>query len=197
MQVVLASASPRRQELLKKLFSEFLVDPAHVDEDAMTLVDPFATAELLAQEKALAVLRRHPGALVIGGDTVVAYESAEGWQQLAKPQDPEDAIRMLSILQGRSHVVATGISLQSEGIDQTFHERTRVFFRPVGKEEIVAYVATGESMDKAGAYGAQGMASTFVEKLEGPISNVIGLPIERLAVELEALGIQVLPASVG
>ncbi len=178
--IVLASASPRRQQLLSELGVSFQVDPAHVDEDALTVPDPVETAESLARTKALSVAARHPGALVIGGDTVVALDEI----QLSKPADFEDAVRMLLLLQGRSHRVITGISLQGPGLDQTFHDVTRVFFRPVSEEEIRAYVATGEPMDKAGSYGAQGMAATFVDRLEGSLSNVVGLPQEKLGPEL-------------
>jgi septum formation protein len=184
--VVLASASPRRQELLRRIVPAFEVDPADVDEDALTVADPFETAESLARAKARRVAERHPGALVIGGDTVVAVPG-DGWLQLSKPRDEEDALRILQRLQGRSHVVATGISLQAPGVDRTFHERTTVVFREVSEDEIRRYIATGEPMDKAGAYGAQGMAATFVDHLEGSRDNVIGLPVERLEQELRAI----------
>lgn len=184
--VVLASASPRRQELLRQIVPAFEVDPADVDEDALTVADPFETAERLARAKAKRVAERHPRALVIGGDTVVAVPG-EAWVQLSKPRDEEDALRILRQLQGRAHVVATGISLQAPGVDRTFHERTTVVFREVSDDEIRRYIATGEPMDKAGAYGAQGMAATFVDHLEGSRNNVIGLPVERLEQELRAI----------
>jgi septum formation protein len=202
MKIVLASASPRRQELLATLGLDFEVDPADIDEDSLTLTNPRHTAEILARAKAQHVLQRHPDALIIGGDTVVAYHptapklsptllerSLGELLQLSKPNDEFDAERMLGILGGRTHVVMTGISLQSRTIDHTFSETTHVTFRQLSSEEISAYVRTGEPMDKAGAYGAQGMAGGFVDRLDGPMSNVIGLPIERLAAELKMLNL--------
>ena len=181
MNVVLASGSPRRRELLARLVPEFEVVVADVDEEALTVADPFETAERLAEAKARAVALLRPGCLVVGGDTVVAVDG----EQLAKPRDPEDARRMLRALAGRRHVVATGVSLVSPQGVQTFHERTWVTFRPLTEGEIEAYVATGEPMDKAGAYAIQGGAAGFVAQREGSESNVVGLPLERLAEALE------------
>lgn len=174
--IVLASGSPRRRELLRQLIDEFEVVTSDVDEDALTVSDPYETAERLAEAKARAVAILRPGALVIGGDTVVALEG----EQFAKPKDVEDAKRMLRALSGRTHVVATGISLVSPDGVRTFHEKTRVTFRGLTDAEIDAYVATGEPMDKAGAYAIQGGAAGFVAKREGSESNVIGLPVGRL-----------------
>ncbi|RYG22863.1 septum formation protein Maf [bacterium] len=174
--VVLASGSPRRRELLRELIPDFEVLTSDVDEDALTVEDPFETAERLAESKARAIHALRPEALVIGGDTVVALEG----EQFAKPKDVEDAKRMIRALSGRTHVVATGISLVSpEGV-QTFHDKTYVTFRDLSDDEIAAYVATGEPMDKAGAYAIQGGAAGFVTKRDGSESNVIGLPLERL-----------------
>ncbi len=186
--VVLASASPRRRDLLRELVPEFTVDPADVDEDALTDDDPWVTAQRLAREKALAVRERHPDALVIGGDTVVALEGEAGWSQLAKPLDEADARRMLGLLSGRTHTVITGVCLVWPGGLSAFTEATRVTFKAMSEGEIGAYVATGEPMDKAGAYGFQGGARPFVERVEGSVSNVIGLPLERLEEALGALG---------
>ncbi len=175
--VVLASGSPRRKELLARLVSEFEVLVSDVDEEALTVADPIETAERLAEAKARAVAVLRPDALVVGADTVVAL----GDEQFAKPRDAADARRMLRALSGRTHVVATGVSLvAAEGV-QTFHDRTHVTFRDLTDAEIEAYVATGEPMDKAGAYAIQGGASAFVLRREGSESNVIGLPLERLA----------------
>lgn len=183
--VVLASASPRRQDLLRELVPEFTVDPAHIDEDSMTDPNPWVTAQRLAREKSLAVFERHPGALVIGGDTVVALPEGESWLQLAKPVDAEDACRTLGLLSGRTHLVITGVCLAHPGGMSAFTETTNVTFKPMSPAEIEDYVATGEPMDKAGAYGFQGGARPFVEKIEGSVTNVIGLPMEKLE---EALG---------
>lgn len=178
--VVLASASPRRQELLSKLVESFTVDPAHIDEDAMTVSDPWQTAQRLAREKALAVFERHSDSLVIAGDTVVALPREDGFDQLAKPSSERDAERMLAHLSGKTHLVITGIALRWPGGLIAFTDETRVTFKRLSLETIRSYVATGESMDKAGAYGIQGMAATLVEKIEGSLNNVVGLPTEKL-----------------
>lgn len=174
--VVLASGSPRRKELLKTLVPEFEVLVSDVDEEALNLSDPIATAERLAEAKARAVAALRPDALVIGADTVVFL----GDEQFAKPRDAEDAKRMLRALSGRTHTVATGVCLVSPVAVRTFHERTDVGFRDLADEEIDAYVATGEPMDKAGAYAIQGGAASFVAHRQGSESNVIGLPLEKL-----------------
>jgi septum formation protein len=181
--VVLASASPRRQQLLRTLIPDFEVVVSEVDEDALTVPDPRRTAERLAEAKAQAVAALRPDALIIGGDTVVAL----GQLQLAKPSDEQDAERMLSLLSGQTHEVITGLSLVWPGGRQTFSDSARVTFRSLDYREISAYVHSGEPMDKAGAYAIQGGASTFVAKLEGHISTVIGFPLEILEVELGAL----------
>jgi septum formation protein len=185
--VVLASASPRRTELLRRLIPEFAVIPAHLDEDALTDVDPWVTAQRLAREKCLAVAADHPEALVIGGDTVVAVPDQKCWEQLTKPTDVEDAVRILTRLQNNTHIVITGICLRWPGGMSAFTDESRVTFRSVSESEIRAYIATGEPMDKAGAYGLQGGAKDFIAKVEGSITNVIGLPMEKLEEALRAM----------
>lgn len=185
--VVLASASPRRQELLRQIIPDFAVDPAHLDEEALTDPDPWVTAQKLAREKALAVRESHPDSLVIAGDTVVALPEGEGWIQLAKPEDPPHAEEMLAKLAGRTHTVITGIALAGPTAFSAFTESSKVTFRPLSKQEIAAYVATGEPMDKAGSYGLQGMAKDFIAKVEGSVTCVIGLPMERLEEALRSL----------
>ncbi len=179
--VILASASPRRQELLKELIPDFEVLPADVDEDALTLPNPWETARQLAMAKAQKVAQQRPEALVIGSDTVVAIEIArDHFQQLAKPRDEEDAVQMLKLLSGRQHAVITGVALVKKEEVQVEADTTNVRFRELTEEEIRAYVATSEPMDKAGAYAIQGGAAGFVEQTDGSISNVIGLPLELL-----------------
>jgi septum formation protein len=177
--VILASASPRRKELLRSLVDEFEVVVSDVDEDALTVPDPWATAERLAEAKATAVLALRPDAVVVGGDTVVAVRNSE-WEQLAKPASFEDACTMLRKLSGREHVVVTGVCVASADGVRTASETTKVRFRNLTDEEIRAYVATGEPMDKAGGYAIQGGAKGFLESVEGSLSNVIGLPVEKL-----------------
>lgn len=179
--VVLASGSPRRKDLLARLVPVFEVVTSDVDEEALTVSDPIATAERLAEAKARAVAALRPEALVIGADTVVFL----GETQFAKPQDAADARRMLRALSGRTHVVATGVCLIGPQGSETFHDETLVVFRDLSDAEIEAYVATGEPMDKAGAYAIQGGAAAFVVRREGSESNVIGLPLERLRDFLE------------
>lgn len=185
--VVLASASPRRQELLKQIVPEFLVDAADLDEEALTDADPWVTAQKLAREKALAVRARHEDALVIAGDTVVALPDGEGWVQLAKPDDSAHAEQMLAQLSGRTHTVITGVALASPGAFSAFTEASKVTFRQLTAEEISKYVATGEPLDKAGSYGLQGMAKNFIAQVEGSVTCVIGLPMERLEEALRSL----------
>ena len=185
--VILASASPRRKELLAQLLDDFSIVPADVDEDALTVSDPWETATNLALAKARAVRGIHPEALVIGGDTVVALAENRGHVQLTKPIDKDDAERILRRLSGKTHVVITGVALVQPGLEKTFSETTRVKFRNLSDAEISAYVATGEPMDKAGAYAIQAGAEPFVLRVEGSLSNVIGLPLEELRRQLQML----------
>lgn len=154
--------------------------PADVDEDGLTDPDPWITARKLAREKALSVFEAHPDSLVIGGDTVVAYQDGDAWVQLAKPADEDDAFRMLSILSGRTHTVITGICIKWPKGFSSFTDESKVTFAKMSDEQIRAYIATGEPMDKAGAYGLQGGARPFITQVEGFVSTVIGLPTERL-----------------
>jgi septum formation protein len=179
--VVLASASPRRRQLLAELVPHFGVRVADVDEESLTVPDPWETAERLARAKAEAVAKALPHALIVGGDTVVAYEGIEGWAQLAKPTDEADARRMLRALSGRSHVVITGVAVVRDGQTRSGVETTEIRFRDLSDVEIRQYVDTGEPMDKAGAYAIQGRAAGFVAERRGSLSNVVGLPLEFLA----------------
>ena len=144
--VVLASSSPRRFDLLSTLVAVAKVDAADVDEDALTVSDPWATAEGLAVAKRDVVALRHPNALVVSGDTVVALEVNGVWRQLAKPADAEDAAAMLALLAGRDHVVITGIALCWPGGADAFTATSTVRFRVITAHEIAAYAATGEPM---------------------------------------------------
>jgi len=178
---VLASGSPRRRELLSKVVPEFVVETSDVDEEALTVADPFETACALAAAKARAVFRARaargePPAIVLGGDTVVALGEA----QLAKPVDFEDAVRMLRTLSGKRHAVITALAVCAPDVEVSEADTSWVSFRELSEQEIREYVATGEPMDKAGGYAIQGGASGFVESLEGDVETVIGLPT-RLA----------------
>ena len=172
--VVLASGSPRRRELLGQMGIEnFEVLPAQGEETAPEGLAPDALVARLALQKAREVAALRPEATVIGADTVVALDG----RVLGKPSDEEEAREMLSALSGRRHQVYTGMAVLSGGQVFTHVECTQVEFRPLTAEEIAAYVATGESMDKAGAYGIQGRACVFIRGIQGDYYNVVGLPV--------------------
>lgn len=172
--VVLASGSPRRRELLAQMgVADFEVLPARGKETAPLGLGPAELVEHLALQKAREVFALRPGAAVIGADTVVALEG----RILGKPRDAADAAKMLSALSGRSHEVYTGMAVLAGGDVLTHVERTEVEFRTLAAEEIAAYVATGEPMDKAGGYGIQGRACIFIRGIRGDYYNVVGLPV--------------------
>ena len=171
--LVLASASPRRQELLRNAGIAFEVQPADIPEDAFPGEDAKKCAERLAREKALAVALQRPQDSVLGADTIVAVNG----ELLGKPADSADAARMLRLLSGRDHEVITGVCLVVKGQPFVGSETTRVTVDRITDQEIADYVATGEPMDKAGAYAIQGIASRWVPRIEGDYSNVVGLPV--------------------
>lgn len=174
--LILASASPRRSELLRNAAIPFTVDPAHVHEQPLPQEEPLAYAQRLARDKALAVFARHPGDVVLGADTVVVVDQ----HLLEKPTDAGDAARMLRLLSGRAHQVITGVCVVAAGFERTEAEITQVNFSRLTNDEIAAYVGRGEPMDKAGAYGIQGIASRWIGRVEGCYFNVVGLPVERV-----------------
>jgi septum formation protein len=183
--IVLASGSPRRKELLGKMVGAFTVEVSDVDEEALTVKDPWETAERLASAKAKAVAdarvaRRETGTIIIGGDTVVAVPIGGEMVQLSKPTSAEDSVRMLGLLSGRRHAVITGIAIYSPFCSLVASDTAWVTFRELSEAEIRDYVASGETMDKAGSYAIQGGAKGFVEKLEGDIETVVGFPTKVL-----------------
>jgi septum formation protein len=180
--IILASASPRRQELLRNAGISFTVQPADINETPLPGEVPRDCAERLAREKALAVSRKNPEQWVLGADTIVVVDETI----LGKPRDDEDAARMLRLLSGRTHAVITGVCVvetgargQGSGASKinTSSETTLVTFCEMSEEDIRDYVATGEPMDKAGAYAIQGIASRWIPRIEGDYSNVVGLPV--------------------
>ena len=173
--LVLASASPRRRDLLAGLGFEIPFDVSDFVETNHG-GDPVEAAHANALGKARDVARRHAGKLVLGADTVVIL----GGRILGKPADAADAARMLDALSGREHEVVTALALVGDGREEVHHNCTRVQFRELRAGEIDTYVASGEPMDKAGAYGIQGLASQFVERIDGCYFNVMGLPLELL-----------------
>ncbi len=187
MRIILASASPRRKELLEQAGIAFEIQIGNAQE-CITKEEPGEIVEELSLAKAQKVAEEVTGdAVIIGADTIVAKDR----EILGKPGDAADAHRMLALLQGTKHQVYTGVTLiQKKGerqIVRAFHERTDVFMSPMCDDEIEAYIATGEPFDKAGSYGIQGRAGIFVEKIEGDYYNVVGLPVSRLYHELKRL----------
>jgi septum formation protein len=198
--LILASASPRRRELLRNAGITFTVDPADIDETPLASESGQTCAERLAREKARAVHKRHPEDSVLGADTVVVIDDVI----LGKPRGAEDAARMLRMLSGRKHAVVTGVCLispaknhgspsakgaapltsscQQAAIppERTSAETTVVTMSEISDDEILAYIATGEPMDKAGAYAIQGIACRWISRIEGDYSNVVGLPVARV-----------------
>lgn len=187
MGLILASQSPRRRELLSRLGLRFQVETAGVDETMDPAKAPFDETARLSRAKAFAV-NAGPDDTVIAADTVVVLDGAA----LGKPKDPSDASDMLHALSGRSHEVMTGLTVKRGEQSWSLTAVTRVWFRPLSGAEIAAYVESGEPMDKAGAYGIQGLAGSFVERLEGDYFNVVGLPLCPLTGLLRKAGIAVL-----
>jgi septum formation protein len=182
---VLASASPRRAELLGNAGFTFSIEPADVDETPADGERPEEYVRRIAREKALKVSAAHPnGTLVLGADTTVVVNGVI----LGKPQDDEDAARMLQSLSGVVHEVLTGVALVSAGGVEEALQRTRVRLLPLSSEEIAWYIATGEPAGKAGAYAIQGRAARFVDWIEGSWSNVVGLPVATVYQMLKRAG---------
>ena len=176
--IILASASPRRKELLEKLDLDFSVRPADIDESLLPDEDAAMYPLRTAVQKAMAVAKTAEDALIIAADTVVAVDD----DILGKPRDEAEAKAMLQRLSGREHIVITGIGVVDTASGRTLSatEQTIVYFHPLRDEEIDAYIATGECMDKAGSYGIQGKGSLLVRKIDGDYFNVMGLPLSRL-----------------
>lgn len=197
-QIILASASPRRKELLGLLGVEFQIQPA-VGEEVLTTNNPAEAVKELSRQKAEEIAGKTSGTvLVIGADTVVAQDG----EILGKPGSPECAFDMIKKLQGRTHSVFTGVTVIEKGAEKetavrslTFAEETKVVVAPMTDAQIWDYVNLGESLDKAGAYGIQGIFGAFVEKIDGDYNNVVGLPVSRLYRELYAIGIDLLAKS--
>lgn len=203
-QIILASGSPRRKELLEQIGMEFSVCPAK-GEEVVTSTLPWEVVKELSRQKAeevasgvMAYNEAHPelvtpqDILVIGADTVVAY----GEEIMGKPADEEDAFRMLTMLSGNTHSVYTGVTfvfIDKNGRcgEYSFYEKTNVTFFPMTDEEKMWYIGTGEPMDKAGAYGIQGKCGVFIREISGDYYNVVGLPIARLYHELQTIGFPV------
>jgi septum formation protein len=176
MDIILASKSPRRREMLSMLGVDFTVIPAEGDEKADPNDTPGEMVRFLALKKAEEIAEKHPDSLVIGADTLVFLDG----KPLGKPRDEGDAAEMLTMLSGRTHQVCTGVAVIRGDRRLVDFEKTDVEFRELTPEEIQAYIRTGEPMDKAGAYGIQGRGSVFIPGIKGDYFNVVGLPICRL-----------------
>ncbi|HEX7288412.1 MAG TPA: Maf family protein [Candidatus Angelobacter sp.] len=183
--LILASSSPRRQELLREAGIAIEVHPAHILEEPKPGEAPLDYALRLAQEKAQAVAGKFPQRYVLGADTIVVVDQ----HLLEKPLDREDAARMLRLLSGRGHEVTTAVSLVApDGRTTTSACTTQVHFRRLEEEKIQQYIATNEPMDKAGAYAIQGGAARWTSRMEGDYSNVVGLPVQLVTEMLRANG---------
>jgi len=185
--IVLASASPRRQELLRNAGISFLVQPADINETPLANESPQNCAKRLARDKAVAISKSRPQDYVLGADTIVVIDNSI----LGKPRDAADAGRMLRLLSGRTHKVVTGVCLVTPSMRScestpegreviTVSESTLVSMDEITEQEIRDYIATGEPMDKAGAYAIQGIASRWITCIDGDYSNVVGLPVRRV-----------------
>lgn len=185
--IILASNSPRRRDLLRQIGVDFTVDPADVDESALPNEQPETHAIRLALEKARVVAARAGSGIVIAADTIVVLDN----KILGKPADARDAERMLQMLSGRMHSVITGLAVMDAATGETLTRAsvTRVWFRSLGSREIAAYVATGEPIDKAGAYGIQERGALLVERIDGCYTNVVGLPLSLLGELLRSFGV--------
>lgn len=175
MQLILASQSPRRKELLGFLHIPFVIRAADIDETMDTAKPPEAEVARVSRAKAEAIVR-NPGDIVIAADTIVVCDG----QVLGKPHSPEHAASMLTMLSGRAHQVMTGLTVLRDGKALTCTECTDIYFRPLSEREIQNYVATGEPMDKAGGYAIQGGAALFAQHMVGDYYNVMGLPVCKL-----------------
>lgn len=181
--IILASKSPRRKELMQLMPVAFEVFTKEVEERIDEAKSPEENVKLLAEQKAYAVAKDYPERWVVGCDTIVVYEG----NIMGKPKDEEDAVKMLKSLQGCVHQVYTGVSLRNiqQSIAESFTVESFVTMKALSDEEIAWYVKTGEPMDKAGAYGIQGYASNFIDKIEGDYFNIVGLPVSTLYIYLK------------
>lgn len=185
MRIILASESPRRRDLLSLMGLDFTVVTSHVEEHPPVGATPAETVRALSLQKAQAVAALHPHDCVIGADTIVYLDG----EILGKPHTPENARRYLARMQGRTHTVYTGVTVITDGSADTRHATTEVTFAPMTEREIDWYVGTGDPLDKAGAYGAQGPFGAFIERIDGTYFNVIGMPLPLLYRMLRDAGV--------
>jgi septum formation protein len=184
MKFILASASPRRRELLESIGLEFEVIPSHIPEVRAAGESPEEYVARLSREKAAAVAREHPGRWVIAADTTVLL----GDELLEKPADGLDAVRMLATISGKTHTVYTGVTLLGSGYSDTRVSESEVRMLPLSGADIEWYVGTGEPLDKAGSYAVQGKGAMFIDSIHGSYTNVVGLPLATLFLMLRRAG---------
>ena len=182
---ILASASPRRKEILEKAGYSFEIIVSDADENITEDLSPEKTVEVLAERKALSVWESNKDSVVFGCDTVVAIDG----RILGKPTDDEDAFNMLKMLSGRTHTVSTGVCICSENQTEVFSNTTQVEFYPLSDETIRSYIASGEGKDKAGSYGIQGYGCVLVKEIKGDYFSVMGLPVSQSSRVLADFGI--------
>lgn len=187
--IILASTSPRRKQLLEQMGLEFTVVPSNVEEILNPALSPRQQVEALSRQKAEAVAKQYSDAIIIGADSMVAL----GDEVFGKPKDAQDARRMLKLLRGKMHRIATGFTLIDVAANRTIIKsvETNVWFRKIDPAEISSYIEKEKPFDKAGAYGIQDRGSLFVEKIEGDYFGAVGLPVFTLAKELKKLGVDV------
>jgi septum formation protein len=185
VRVVLASGSPRRRQLLELIGIPHVVSPSNIDESMRPRETPSRHARRLAREKASTIAKQNQDAIIVAADTIVVVKG----KVLGKPADVADARRMLSMLSGREHTVITAVAVARGPVLRSAVEEVSVTFRRLSRDDIDAYIATGEPMDKAGAYGIQGFGATIVERVEGDYFAVMGLPLARLVSLLRAVGV--------
>ena len=188
--IILASASPRRKELLKKIGLKFKVELSNYEEDIPSGLEPHELAQKISLEKAKVVASKHQNVIVIAADTFIVF----GGQILGKPHTEKEARKMLEAISGKSHSVITGFSIIDTSKNKTLSKsvETKIYLRKLTLAEIDAYVKSKEPLDKAGAYAIQGLGAVFVEKIKGDYFNVIGLPLSALTEALKEFGINIL-----
>ncbi len=188
--IILASASPRRKEILEKTGLAFKVDAGAYEEETPSGLRPRSLARFLSAEKAKAVAGKYRNALVIAADTFIVFRKSI----LGKPYTPKEARRMLALLSGRTHSVITGFTIMDTSTNRKISRsvETRVSFRKLERREIESYISSGEPLDKAGAYAIQGLGGALVRKIEGDYFNVMGLPLSEMVEALKKFGIHAL-----
>lgn len=188
--IILASASPRRKDLLKQIGINFEIDPSNYQEERNLNLEPHELAKYLSLQKAKDVAARHKNSIIIAADTFVVFEG----KVIGKPSSKEEAREMLSKMSGKLHSVVTGFTIIDTGTNKIVSKavETKIYFKNLNEEEINSYVDSKEPMDKAGAYAIQGLGGILIDKIEGDYYNVVGLPLAVLVEELKNFGIKVL-----